>query len=32
MEVTLVEDGKEAVDKALSQPFDLILMDSKCQK
>jgi len=27
LEVTLAEDGKEAVDKALSQTFDLILMD-----
>ena len=25
--VTLAEDGKEAVEKALSQPFDLIFMD-----
>jgi len=26
-EVTKAEDGKEAVDKALSEPFDLIFMD-----
>ncbi len=26
-EVTCVPDGREAVDKALAQPFDLILMD-----
>jgi len=27
LQVTIVEDGKEAVDKALSQPFELIFMD-----
>jgi len=27
LEVTIAADGKEAVDKALSQPFDLIFMD-----
>jgi len=27
LEVTLVEDGKQAVDKALNEDFDLILMD-----
>ncbi len=27
LEVTIAEDGREAVDKALSHPFDLILMD-----
>jgi len=27
MEVTIAEDGKEAVDKALSQHFDIIFMD-----
>lgn len=27
VEVTIAEDGKEAVDKALSQQFDLIFMD-----
>ena len=26
-EVTIVEDGKEAVEAAMSQPFDLIVMD-----
>jgi signal transduction histidine kinase/CheY-like chemotaxis protein len=27
LQVTIAQDGKEAVDKALSQPFDLIFMD-----
>ncbi|MHC4461366.1 MAG: CBS domain-containing protein [Planctomycetota bacterium] len=27
LQVTIAEDGKEAVDKALSQPFELIFMD-----
>ena len=27
LQVTMAQDGKEAVDKALSQPFDLIFMD-----
>ncbi len=27
LQITIAKDGKEAVDKALSQPFDLILMD-----
>jgi PAS domain S-box-containing protein len=27
LQVTIAEDGKEAVDKALRQPFDLIFMD-----
>ena len=27
LEVTIANDGKEAVDKALSNPFDLIFMD-----
>jgi PAS domain S-box-containing protein len=27
LQVTIADDGKEAVDKALSQPFDLIFMD-----
>jgi signal transduction histidine kinase/ActR/RegA family two-component response regulator len=29
LEVTVAQDGKEAVDKALGEPFDLILMDMR---
>lgn len=32
LQVTIVEDGKEAMEKALDQPFDLIFMDIQMPK